>query len=281
MNENKNVVVQNESFNIDSELTILDQACAKLLQTPHYKQIGYNTIFAILRVAKNLNIDPFLALEGGLYYTKGKVEMKAQLMNSLIRKAKHSITKDKKSDDTICILHGKRADTGDTWTESFSVKDAERAGLFKNNVWGSYTRDMIFNRALSRLARQLFPDVIGSCYVEGEIKDDPNIPDSTNKQIETIDLVQSLTDKNPVKEEVITYDQCQFLYNLLQQCPKYYQKVSEFFYKKGITGLDSIPASTYDRIVQGAHKAIEELNKATEEQLEEKEPEEMIEVADE
>jgi hypothetical protein len=32
---------------------------------------------------------------------------------------------------------------------------------------------MTFNRALSMLARQLFPDVIVDCYAEGEIRDAP------------------------------------------------------------------------------------------------------------
>lgn len=270
MSENKNVIINYGDF--DKEIQNLNDACSKLLVTAHYNRLGHDGIFAILTAAKSLSIDPFLALDGGLYYVKGKVEMSARLMNAKIRECKHSITKDKKSDETICILHGKRSDTGDTWTESFSITDAQKAGLDKNPVWKNYTRDMLFARALSRLARQLFPDVIGNCYVEGEIAYDPNIP-----QIPVV----KITDEKPVKEEVITYDQCEFLYNLLQKCPQYYQKVSEFFYKKGISGLDSIPASTYERIVQGAHKAIEELNKTTDEQLEEKELEEMSEVADE
>lgn len=256
MNENKKSVLQFNDFN--AEIDSLNDLCSKLLKTPHYAKLGYEGVFAILTDAKTLGIDPFVALNGGLYYVKGKVEMSARLMNAKIREGKHSITKDKRSDDTTCILHGKRSDTQDTWTESFSIQEAQKAGLDKNPVWKNYTRDMLFARALSRLARQLFPDVIGNCYVEGEIAYDPNIP-----QIPVV----KITEENLVKEEVITYDQCHFLYNLLQQCPEYYQKVSEFFYKKGITGLDSIPASTYDRIVQGAYKAIEELNKATDIQL--------------
>lgn len=247
MSENKNVVLQNENNEyFDKEIDSLKQTCIKLSQTAHYKDIGYDKIFPILVASKNLNIDPFLALEGGLYYVKGKVEMKAQLMNAIIRKAKHSVTKDKRSDDTICILHGKRSDNGDTWTESFSIKDAEKAGLMKNITWQNYPRDMLFNRALSRLARQLFPDVIGSCYVEGEIKDDPNIPDPKDKQIKTIDLVQVISD-----------EQGELLQNLLQKCPEYCQLLTKFYSKKGVDNLSNIPASDFDAILQRIHKEIE------------------------
>lgn len=152
---------------IDLENTM--QACKKLMNTPYYKKMGEEGIFAILSTSQSLGIDPRTALGGSLYYAKGKVEMKAQTMNALIRSKKHSITRDKSSNEKICILHGKRSDTGDCWTESFSIEEAQKAGLLRNEVWRIYPKDMLFARALSRLARQLFPDVIGNCYVEGEI----------------------------------------------------------------------------------------------------------------
>ena len=93
------------------------------------------------------------------------------MMNQLIRAAGHSIKKDPKSDESICILHGKRGDNGDDWMASFSMAEAKRACLVTpSNVWSKYPSDMLFARALSRLARQLFPDVIKGCYTEGEIR---------------------------------------------------------------------------------------------------------------
>ena len=151
--------------------------CQTLMMSSHYAKLGKEGIFAIVQTARQLDIDPLAALGGGLYYVKGKVEMSARMMNALIRKHRHSITRDERSNDTICILHGKRADTHDTWTESFSIEEAKKAGIYRNGVWTNFTRDMLFARALSRLARQLFPDVIGNVYVQGEIELDPNIPE--------------------------------------------------------------------------------------------------------
>jgi len=155
--------------NYQIELANTHELCSLLLKTPHYAKLGQEGIFAIVETAKSLGVDPRQALGGGLYYVKGKVEMSSRMMNAVIRAQKHSITRDEKSDETVCILHGKRADNGDTWTESFSIQDAQRAGLMGNPVWKNYPKDMLFARALSRLARQLFPDIIGNCYVEGEI----------------------------------------------------------------------------------------------------------------
>jgi len=139
-----------------------------LMQAPHYKRMGSEGVYAIIEKAKSVGVQPIDALNGGMYFVQGKVEMTAAMMNQLIRMHKHSVTKDKKSNDQICILHGKRADNGDTWVASFSIEEAKRAGIYRNQ-WQKYPQDMLFARALSRLARQLFPDIIKGCYVQGEI----------------------------------------------------------------------------------------------------------------
>ena len=170
-----------EEKNPIHDLKNTQELCQMLLKTSHYAKIGPEGLFAIVQNAKQLGIDPMLALGGGLYYVRGKVEMSARTMNALIRSKKHSITRDKRSNDEICVLHGKRADNGDSWSESFSLDDAKKAGLYKmNSPWSSFTRDMLFARALSWLARQLFPDVIGNVYVEGEIS---SLPEFTTDSV--------------------------------------------------------------------------------------------------
>lgn len=208
MENNTAIIHANNKTQHMVDLEDTHKMCALLMRTPHYAKMGQEGIFAIIETSKSLGIDPRTALQGGLYYVKGKVEMSARMMNSLIRSRKHSITRDAKSDDTICILHGKRSDNGDTWTESFSLKEAEKAGLVRNGgPWQTFTRDMLFARALSRLARQLFPDIIGNCYVEGEIALDPNIPS-----------IQDVISEPTVVEKVepkISEDQLDYLLSLI------------------------------------------------------------------
>lgn len=166
-----------------AEIKQVNDITAALMQQPHYKKLGTDGVFAVVSMAKSLGLDPLQAINGGLYPVGGKVEMTSQTMNQVIRQAGHSIKKDPKSNDEVCILHGRRADNGDTWTCSFSFEEAKRAGItiardkytkkIIDGPWQKYRQDMLFARALTRLARQLFPDVIRGCYIrehgQGEI----------------------------------------------------------------------------------------------------------------
>jgi hypothetical protein len=213
------IISQDQNFDLLGDLEQTQHAVKKLLMTKHYQALGEAGIFAIIQKAKSLKINAVDALGGGLYFTNGKVGMSAEMMNTLIRSHGHSIPKDKASNDAVCILHGKRQDNGDTWTESFSIEDAKRAGIYKENTpWGKYPRNMCFNRALSNLARQLFPDVIKGCYEIDELKSFAEIPPNFSKMATadvemTVELSQEDVDafyKNFNDDEVMTRDYIKF-----------------------------------------------------------------------
>jgi hypothetical protein len=231
----------NQLAEIDNTLSI----CHKLMQTPHYSKIGLEGISAIVMTAKSLGLDPMTALGGGLYYVRGKVEMSSRAMGALIRSRKHSVTKDKRSDDTICILHGRRADNGDTWCESFSMAEAQRAGLTKSTTWQVYARDMLFARALSRLARQLFPDVIGNVYVEGEIS---SLPAEATPEV----VISS-----------ITPEQADNVDKLIGSDEAYRKHLMDFLAQKfNVYTLQEMPLNLYDKVLARIAKNKEEANAA-------------------
>lgn len=239
----------------DTEVMMKDlqntqKMCQLLMSTPHYKNLGAHGIFAIVEKAKSIGVDPMDALNGGMYFVQGKVEMTSAMMNQLIRACGHSITKDKKSDDTVCILHGKRADNGDTWVESFSLEDAKKAGILRNQ-WLKYPKDMLFARALSRLARQLFPDVIKGCYVQGEIE-----PGAFDNKVECItqnegEILESTP--NITEEEAGALDQ------LIGDDHKYRECVMNFIRKQyQAESLVDMPRIIYEKILPVATKKFEE-----------------------
>jgi hypothetical protein len=232
------------------DLENTQKMCQMLMSTPHYKNLGSHGIFAIVEKSKSIGIDPIDTLNGGMYFVQGRVEMTSAMMNQLIRAAGHSITKDKKSDETICILHGKRADNGDTWVESFSIEDAKQAGIFRNQ-WIKYPKDMLFARALSRLARQLFPDVIKGCYVQGEI--DPN---AFNEKVghNTDDQAQEVQcDLNITKEEASVLDK------LISADQEYRTTVINFLKKHhNAESLVDMPRVVYEKILPIATRKFEE-----------------------
>lgn len=156
--------------NTIAEINNIQDICAKLMKYPHYAKMGDAGVFAIVQKAKSLNMDVMDALNGGLYFVNGKVEMQGQAMLSLIRQAGHSVSMDPKSTDTAVTMYGRRKDNGDMWTVSFSIQDAKRAGIYRGQ-WEKYPKTMCMWRCVSMLGRFLFSDVIKGCYVEGEIRD--------------------------------------------------------------------------------------------------------------
>lgn len=231
---------------IDLEQT--NQMCHALMNTPHYAKLGEVGIYTIVQRARSIGINPMEALNGGMYFLKGKVELSAATMNCMIRAKGHSIIKDDRSTREICILRGKRCDNGDTWTASFSIQEAQTAGIYKD-VWVKYPEDMLFNRALSRLARQLFPDVIKGCYVEGEIREAVAAEQDPVRAIEA------------PKTEVISSDQAVELSSLLKKCsPEFQEEIRIFCHRTRISeSLDGLPMSLFDRLQKAIYKKIDEM----------------------
>ena len=191
------------------ELETMQSVCSKLLQTKHYAQIGEAGLHAIVSRAKSLGIHPFQALNGGFHCINGKVGMSTEMMNALIRKHGHSVTKDPSSNEEKVILHGKRADSGDTWTCSFSKNDAIAAGLWNTATWKKYPSIMLFNRCMSMLFRQLFPDLsLGAGYVKDELEEIEKVGDYKNLplaqcDIKNISTTQDIVDQFPDTKKMI------------------------------------------------------------------------------
>ena len=154
----------------EHEMLVYSHMAKHALESKMYGRMELPAIMSIILAAREYGIPPMMALNGGLNIIQGKVEISARMMSGLIRQAKHSITI-KESTASSCILVGRRSDTHDTATVSYTLEEARLAGLVKpGGGWIKNPKDMCFARAISRLARQLFSDVIGMGYVEGEIK---------------------------------------------------------------------------------------------------------------
>ena len=158
-NTRQDLIAINDFSNQLQELEQIQNTCRQLMQTRHYANIGEVGIHAILARSKALGVHPFEALNGGFYCVNGRVGMSTEMMAALVRRRGHSISKDPRSTNECVILNGKRADNGDEWTCSFSKEDAIQAGLWHTAIWKKYPAIMLYNRCMSMLFRQLFPDL--------------------------------------------------------------------------------------------------------------------------
>ncbi len=152
------------------ELMVYQTWAKTAVESNMYRGIGKEAgVMMIMLAAREFGIGPAQALNGGLNIIEGKVELSARMMSALIRRARHSVQV-LESTDKVCRIKGIRRDTGDTLISGFTIEEAQQAGLVKEKgAWRKCPQDMLFARAMSRLARQLFADVIGIGYVEGEI----------------------------------------------------------------------------------------------------------------
>ncbi len=110
---------------------------------------------------------PPMAAMNRIVVVEGKPALDAQGMVAVIRAAGHSLSGETSSDRAT--VKGKRGDTGDEMTVTFSMDDARRANLTNKGVWKSYPSSMLWARAVSQLARMLFADcLLGFSYVPEE-----------------------------------------------------------------------------------------------------------------
>lgn len=101
---------------------------------------------------------------------QGTATLKPEAQLALIRQAGHNVEFIVHDDGKGVTATGTRADNGDVASTSFTLADAERAGLLRNGTWKSYPLDMCTWRAVTRLSRQLFSDVVlGAGYTPEEI----------------------------------------------------------------------------------------------------------------
>jgi len=170
---------------------------------PHWKKLGGNgkpeevtaTILSVMLLARELGFSPMQAVSGGINNIQGKFEISARLMNQAIRSRGHKIQVKILTDD-LCKIWGQRKDTFEEMEVFYSIEEARRSGLVKDGgAWKKNPQDMLFARAISRLARRLYPDCIGGCYIEGELQETVQ-----GKIVESIEV--------PKKEELgLSFDQ--------------------------------------------------------------------------
>lgn len=166
------VIKSNQACPSEHEMMVYHTMAEHAVSSKMYRGVGEKAgIMMIMLSARELGISPCQALNGGLNLINGKVEISARMMGALIRRAGHKF-KTTESTQTGCTIVGIRGDTGESQSASFTVSEAQQAGIFKaGGGWTKWPKDMCYARALSRLARQLFQDVIGIGYVEGEIQE--------------------------------------------------------------------------------------------------------------
>ncbi len=160
--------------------------------------------YAIVQYGSELEIPPMTALQT-MSIISGKICMAAQMMLTLALKrgVEYKITVD--SDKEVVVIFSRKG--FESYTSSFSIEEAKRAGIFKaQGGWEKWPRDMCFWRAVTRGLRRIAPDVILGLYAIEEIKDAPPLNEPVEAEVVTNGKIEG--EPNPLNagSEVFTFD---------------------------------------------------------------------------
>lgn len=110
--------------------------------------------------------------------------------------------------DMSCTFSVKRKGI-EEWQEwTYSMADAEQAGILNNQVWKNHTKKMLYNRARTWCMRNTFPDVLGNIYSDDEAREIPEdlknntvISDEDLSKYDALDLDTPVEQPEEQKEE--------------------------------------------------------------------------------
>jgi hypothetical protein len=134
-------------------------------------------VFAAYMFGKALGLDIMTALRD-LYIIEGRAAIAAHRLLGLMRARGVRILSSDATAEEAWII-GKRMDTGEEMRVEFTMDEARKIvrkgkSLVSGDNWQNYPKDMLWARAVGRLARRLAPDLIGGStppYTADEVAD--------------------------------------------------------------------------------------------------------------
>lgn len=129
---------------------------------------------AFVRVATGLELglSPFQALNA-IYVVEGRPTLAASWMQAVcIGSPVCEYFEFVESTDRVATYVAKRKGRPEM-KMGYTIEQAQRAGLAGRLTWKQHPEDMLRARAISKLARALFPDVLAGLYTPDEVHDIP------------------------------------------------------------------------------------------------------------
>lgn len=129
-----------------------------------------DAVVAAILTGREMGIGPMQALRQ-IHMIDGRPAFSADLMLAKMRAGGVVIIESSVTDERAHIK-ARRSDTGEEADIEWTVADAEKAGLLSKKNWRTYKSDMLWARAVGRLARRLGSDLLGGLvYSKEEMED--------------------------------------------------------------------------------------------------------------
>lgn len=119
-----------------------------------------------LQMGQEVGLKPIQSLNR-IHVIEGKPSMAAEAMCGLVKASGKYRIVEERCDEEVAIA-AILEKVGDSWElagrGSFSIKNAQKAGLATRHNWKAYTEDMLWARAVSRACRKHAADVVLGLY---------------------------------------------------------------------------------------------------------------------
>jgi hypothetical protein len=128
--------------------------------------------FAVMLTGMEMGLSPAQSLRG-IHLIKGKPSPSADALVAVCMKradlCKYFQCVEESADSVTYETH--RVGFPKPSRKTFSMKDAEKAGLLSNGMWAKYGQTMLHHRAAAALARQVYPDLCLGLYTPSEAEE--------------------------------------------------------------------------------------------------------------
>lgn len=162
------------------------QRVAAAFASSRYFRDVNETAQALVKITmgSELGFSPMASMLG-IYIIEGRPAMSSAMINAVIRRSGRYRFEVKRWDEEACALLWRERVDGewlDLGPSSFTIHDAQRAGLTGKGVWKSYPKAMLWARALTQGARAYTPDLFfgAPVYTPDELGEQVvELPDGT------------------------------------------------------------------------------------------------------
>lgn len=157
-----------------------------------------------IQAGREIGLPPFASMTG-IHIVNGKPTIGANLIATLVKNDPRYDYRVKRADNQACTL---------TWYEggkavgesTFTIEEANAAGLTTKATWKAYASDMLFARALTRGARRFAPGIFGGSpiYTPDELGVDTDADGHIIDVTPTPALAPAVTIAPPPSDEDVT-----------------------------------------------------------------------------
>lgn len=127
-------------------------------------------VLACILAGNEVGVSPMQSLSK-IHVIDGRPAMAAELMRAIVLREGHELWIEEQT-STTCTVVGQRKDSDRETRVTWTLDDAQRAGLKGRKNWQNYPAAMLLARATAGLCRAIFPDVLaGISYTVEELED--------------------------------------------------------------------------------------------------------------